>query len=95
MPKTGDAELAEHVKHDYRRARLSPRQRSLAEFAEKVARTRADVQREDLGALRAHGLTDRDLLDAVQVIANFNYINRVADSLGIDPEPEIARPMTS
>ena len=44
--------------------------------------------------LRAHGLTDRDLLDAVQVTANFNYINRVADSLGIDPEPEMARPMT-
>lgn len=59
-----------------------------------MARTPADVRPEDLDVLRAHGLTDRDLLDAVQVTANFNYINRVADSLGIDPEPEMARPMT-
>ena len=86
--------MAEHVKHDYRRAKLSPRQKSLAEFAERVTRAPADVRREDLDALRAHGLTDRDLLDAVQVIAYFNYINRVADSLGIDPEPEMVRPTT-
>jgi alkylhydroperoxidase family enzyme len=39
--------------------------------------------------LRKHGLTDRDILDAVQVISYFNYINRVADALGIDPEPEM------
>jgi len=41
--------------------------------------------------LRKHGLTDRDILDAVQVISYFNYINRVADALGIDPEPEMLR----
>jgi len=34
-------------------------------------------------------MTDRDILDAVQVISYFNYINRVADALGIDPEPEM------
>jgi uncharacterized protein YciW len=39
--------------------------------------------------LRQHGLSDRDILDAVEVIAYFNYINRVADALGIDPEPEM------
>ena len=39
--------------------------------------------------LRKHGLSDRDILDAVEVTAYFNYINRVADALGIDPEPEM------
>jgi len=34
-------------------------------------------------------LSDRDILDTVEVIAYFNYINRVADALGIDPEPEM------
>ena len=43
--------------------------------------TAADVQ-----ALRAHGFTDRAIHDAVQVIAYFNYINRVADALGIEQE---------
>ena len=36
--------------------------------------------------LRRHAFSDRDILDAVQVIAYFNYINRVADALGVDPE---------
>jgi hypothetical protein len=26
--------------------------------------------------------------DAIQVIAYFNYINRVAEGVGVDPEPE-------
>jgi alkylhydroperoxidase family enzyme len=34
------------------------------------------------------GLTDAGVHDAVQVIAFFNYINRVADAVGIDDEPE-------
>ena len=42
-----------------------------------------------LEPLRQHGLSDRDILDAVEVIAYFNYINRIADALGIDPEPEM------
>lgn len=44
---------------------------------------------QDLDTLRKHGLSDRDILDAVEVISYFNYINRIADALGIDPEPEM------
>ena len=54
-----------------------------------VTRTPATIRRRDVEALRKYGLTDRDILDAVQVISYFNYINRVADALGIDPEPEM------
>ena len=91
---TGDAKLAAQVKRDYRRARLTPRQKALGHFAVKVTRKPASVRPSNLAALRKHGLSDRDILDAVQVISYFNYINRVADSLGIDPEPEMVRPTT-
>ena len=77
------------MKRDYRRARLTPRQKALARFAEKVTRNPASVRPRDLAALRRQGLSDRDILDAVQVISYFNYINRIADALGIDPEPEM------
>lgn len=40
----------------------------------------------DVEALRARGFDDRAVEDAVQVISYFNYINRVADALGVDPE---------
>jgi hypothetical protein len=55
----------------------------------RVTRTPAAVRRREVEGLRKFGLTDRDILDAVEVISYFNYINRVADALGIDPEPEM------
>ncbi len=33
------------------------------------------------------GYTDEQLVDAVQCIGYFNFINRVLDGLGVDPEP--------
>ena len=77
------------MKRDYRRARLTPRQKALARFAVKVTRKPASVRPRDLAGLRKQGLSDRDILDAVQVISYFNYVNRIADALGIDPEPEM------
>jgi alkylhydroperoxidase family enzyme len=46
----------------------------------------------DVEALRGHGLTDAGFHDAIQVVAFFNYINRIAEGVGIDPEPEWAQP---
>ena len=83
--------MAEHVKHNYHRAKLSPRQKALCKFAEMVTRAPAALTSRHLEPLRLHGLSDRDILDAVQVVSYFNYINRVADALGIDPEPEMQR----
>ena len=42
----------------------------------------------DADALRAHGLDDAAIHDAIQVVAYFNYINRVAEGVGTDAEPE-------
>ena len=40
----------------------------------------------DVEALRELGLDDRAIHDATQVISYFNYINRIADGLGVEPE---------
>jgi uncharacterized protein YciW len=40
----------------------------------------------NLEPLRKVGLTDRDIHDAAQVVALFNYITRIAEGLGTDPE---------
>jgi len=47
------------------------------------------MARGDVEELRRHGLTDRAVHDAAQVVAFFNYINRVADGLGVDPEDHV------
>jgi alkylhydroperoxidase family enzyme len=42
----------------------------------------------DLQSLREIGLTDAAIHDAIQVIAYFNYINRIAEAVGVDDEPD-------
>ncbi len=42
----------------------------------------------DVDALRGAGFTDTDVHDAAQVVSYFSYINRIADGLGVEPEPE-------
>lgn len=43
----------------------------------------------DVEALRAVGLDDATIHDAIQVISYFNYINRVADAVRVELEPEM------
>jgi len=48
----------------------------------------AGVGRDDIEAVRSHGWSDAAIHDAIQVISYFNYINRVAEAVGIEDEPE-------
>ena len=38
--------------------------------------------------LRAAGLSDAGIHDAIQVVSFFNYINRIAEAVGIEDEPD-------
>jgi uncharacterized peroxidase-related enzyme len=82
-------EQRQAVQKDYRTAGLRPREVALLDFAVKLTKRPADVRKDDLDALRAHGLTDEQLVDAVHCIGYFNFINRVLDGLGVDPEPSM------
>ncbi|MEM8712353.1 MAG: hypothetical protein AAGG01_15485 [Planctomycetota bacterium] len=68
--------------------RLDPQDAALAGYAEKLTRTPADMREEDVEALRAVGLDDVAIHDAIQVISYFNYINRIADAIDVELEPE-------
>ena len=78
----------ERCAHDYRDAGLPPPVLALCDYAVKLTRTPAAVGAADVEALRVHGWDDAAIHDAIQVIAYFNYINRVAEGVGIGPEPE-------
>jgi uncharacterized peroxidase-related enzyme len=54
----------------------------------KLTHEPASVEQADVNALRGHGWSDEAIHDAIQVIAYFNYINRVADAVGIEDEPD-------
>ena len=65
---------------------MSEADRALCELAAKLTHRQREMTPSDLDRLRAIGLDDRGVHDAVQVIGYFNYITRVADALGVEPE---------
>lgn len=74
------------VVRNWRDAPLDPVDRALCELAETLTHRQRKMSPADLDALRARGLDDPAIHDAVQVIAYFNYITRIADALGVEPE---------
>ncbi len=59
---------------------------ALCAYAEKLTLQPAAMDAVDVELLREAGLDDRGIHDATQVISYFNYINRIADALGVEPE---------
>lgn len=55
----------------------------MLDYAAKLTLTPADMGREDVEALRAHGFDDQAILQINLIASFFNYINRVADGLGV------------
>ena len=58
-------------------------------YAVKLTRTPGAMNADDVEALRAVGFSDRDILDITEVVGYYAYANRIADGLGIEPEPWI------
>ena len=79
----------EQVARDWRGAALGAQDAALCAFAEKLTRTPGAMSAADVEALRAAGLDDVAVHDAAQVVGYFNYINRVADALDVELEPDM------
>lgn len=83
---TKDPSLAGQLSHDWRKADLTPKLRAMLEYAAKLTRTPADVRKDDVELLREMGFDEREILDVAQVVAYFNFVNRMADGLGVELE---------
>jgi uncharacterized peroxidase-related enzyme len=79
-------EQRQAVQEDHRNAGLTQREVALLDFAVKLTKHPSGVRRDDLGSLQSIGFNDEQLVDAVHCIGYFNFINRVLDGLGVDPE---------
>lgn len=75
--------LVEALKRDWRTATLEERDRAMLEYVEKLTRNPVSIWRDDMEALRTAGFDDTAILQITLIAAFFNYINRVADALGV------------
>ena len=85
---SGSSSLASWVSFTHQQAELGERAQAMLRFADKLTRDPGAMARSDADALRDVGLDDEAILDLVQLIAYFNYTNRLATALGVDPEGE-------
>lgn len=82
--------MATQLVWDYRAASeelLSDADRALCDYAVRLTHAPGEMGRKDIDELKAQGFTDAQITIAVQVIGYFNYINRMADGLGVDLDP--------
>ncbi len=85
---TGDEATVRALAADWRDAKLPARLRAILRYAEKLTRSPDQMRREDVETLRAGGLSDEDVLHVCEVVSYYNFVNRMADGLGVTLEPD-------
>jgi uncharacterized peroxidase-related enzyme len=83
---TLDKGLVEALQRDYTTAPISPQDRLMLDYVVKLTKDATKVQKDDIEELRAAGFDDRGILQITLIASWFNYINRVADALGVGRE---------
>ena len=84
---TLDEELVKAIREDYRKAPIAESDKVMLGYVEQLTRDATRIGPADHQRLRAAGFDDRGILQVTLIASWFNYINRVADALGVGREP--------
>jgi uncharacterized peroxidase-related enzyme len=87
---TLDEELVRALEEDYTRAPITKAERAMLDYVVQLTKDATRIGPADHERLRGEGFDDRAILQITLIAAWFNYINRVADALGVgrDPVPQ-------
>ena len=80
---TLDESLVRAIQEDYANAPLLPADRAMLDYVGKITKDATSIGPDDHERLRGHGFDDRAILQITLIASWFNYINRVADALGV------------
>lgn len=86
-----DLEMASHFLSDYTQAPLSSTDRRILDFAVQVTQVPSALTKNDVEQLRDAGLEESQILDVVLIACLSNFMDRLANSLGVDLEPRHRR----
>jgi uncharacterized peroxidase-related enzyme len=79
-------EFVAALEKDYTKAPITPQERVMLDYVVKLTKDATKVWKDDIEGLRKAGFDDRGILQITLIASWFNYINRVADSLGVGRE---------
>ena len=71
---------------DYTQAPITPMERVMLDYVVQLTKDATKISRADHDRLRQAGFDDKGILQITLIASWFNYINRVADALGVGRE---------
>ena len=80
---TLDQELVAALEKDYRSAPITEQEKAMLDYVVQITRDATRISPSDHERLRAVGFDDKGILQITLIASWFNYINRVADALGV------------
>ena len=83
---TGDTKLIEALRKDYKTAPVTEAERVMLDYVVQLTQDATKIGPADHERLRAAGFDDKAILQITLIASWFNYINRVADALGVGRE---------
>jgi len=81
-----DEEMVRALETDYTKAPLTEPERVMVDYVIKITKDATRVSPADHERLRQNGFDDKAILQITLIASWFNYINRVADALGVGRE---------
>ena len=84
-----DESLVRALESDYTTAPITPQERAMLDYVVKLTKDATRVSPDDHAKLRKAGFEDKAILQITLIASWFNYINRVADALGVGREPAL------
>jgi len=89
--ESGNHPLVKHLKTDPANAPLEPPDKAMIDFALKLTREPWTVKRDDVEFLQRSGFSEEQVVDIVLITCTFNFMDRLADGLGVELDPRMQR----
>lgn len=86
LKESSDKRILDKLLIDYKKAGLTDMEIIMLDYTIKLTKESCNVTINDINKLRDIGFTDQDIFDINQVVAYFNYVNRIASGLGVELE---------
>lgn len=84
------AEQTESFARDFQRSDITPAEKAVVAFAQKIALRARAITQEDVDGLRGHGLTDEEIVDVASAATLRCFVSKFLDSVGAEPEASYA-----